>query len=393
MQAPIPSFLPTYPRKLQLKGMADRDTFVSLQRSALKTSLYILKCAFVCSPKDLHGTAIVTKELKQRAKLNARLITISSFINTIGIAPFIGIALGSFGLLTLPFTAIFLGGINAASNHCGAIAARHAPGYRANAWYGLGGFVALNAFLTAFTGPGIVMFTNKPAVQQYLATSIVEKQRAKLDILKPTAELDELKAQINEAQTTLQQIVAEEGEVASRQNPEWQRLHLSLYGSYEERNRDWTTVKTPNLPLTQKLERLEMEHSAPYREKNAELDELLSRRIDYGDDLHFLQAEMPQSFNANFQPDYQVKSPTTELAIAMELFINDLKMGRFEQLAFPMLMAGISLILSATACLLTYAFARSPAVQASFDPKQKALVRQAIQILRQRAQQTPTVED
>ncbi|ANV85777.1 hypothetical protein AWQ21_14680 (plasmid) [Picosynechococcus sp. PCC 7003] len=383
MQTSIPQ---TYSSKLRFYGLPSNAVISSSVQATRKTTLFLLKCAFVCSPKDLHGTAIVTKEVKQRARLNASLITISSLINTIGITPFILIALSGFGIATIPAAAVVLGGINAASNHCGAIAARHAPGYRANAWCGLSGFLMLNTLLTVFTGPGIVLFTNKPAVQQQLATTIIEAQRERLDVLKPAGELDDLKDQINEAQTSLQQIVLEEGEVASRDNPEWQRLYLSLYGTYAERDTDWTTVKTPNLPLTQKLERLETENLAAYNAAKTDLDERLSRRTQYGNDVQFLQAEMPDHFSSNFQPDHNLKSPADGAAIATELFTTDLKAGRFERLAFPMLMAGISIALSATACVLTYTFSRSPAVQDSFDPQKKALVRKAIQILRQRSQ-------
>ncbi len=384
MQTPIPPLPEYYPAKLEFPNPVTHKSILSQQQIADKV-FFLLKCALICDAKDLHGTAIVTQDLQQRAHLNASLITISSFVNTLGIAPFIFLALGGFGLFLSPVAAmVVLGGINAASNHCGAIAARHAPGYRVHAWHGLGGFLMINALLTVFTGPGIVMFTNQPAVRQTLAEAVIHEQRERLDVLKQPAELDELKAEINESKALLQQIVAKEGEVASRNNPEWQRLQLSLYGSYEERNTDWTTVKTPNLPLTQKLERLETENVAAYEAASTTLDEALSRRIEYGDDVQFLQAEMPRHFESKFQPDHNLKSPTDGVAIATQLFINDFKMGRFEQLAFPMLMAGISVVLSATACLLTYSFARSPAVQDSFDPKKKALVQKAVHILRQR---------
>ncbi|WP_236612545.1 hypothetical protein [Picosynechococcus sp. NKBG15041c] len=366
----------------------------SRQQVAYKVACFLLKCALICDAQDLHGTAIVTQDLKQRAFLNASLITISSFVNTLGIAPFIFIALNGFGLFLSPVAAIaVLGGINAASNSCGAIAARHAPGYRANAWCGLGGFLMINTLLTVFTGPGIVMFTNKPAVRQTLAATVIHKQRERLEVLKQPAELDELKAEINESKALLQQIVTKEGEAASRNNPEWQRLQLSLYGSYEERNTDWTTVKTPNLPLIQKLERLEIENMAAYEAASATLDEVLSRRTEYGNDVQFLQAEMPRHFESDFKPNQNLKSPAAGAAIATQLFINDFKMGRFEQLAFPMLMAGISVVLSATACLLTYSFARSPAVQDSFDPKKKTLVQNAVHILRQRHYQAQAAKD
>lgn len=394
MQAPITPFSKAYPEKLQLPTVVTNDPMLSRQQNLYQVAFFLLKYALWCDAKELHGTAIVTQDLKQRARLNASLITISSLINTLGIAPFIFIALSGFGLFLSPIAAmIVLGGINGASNGCGAIAAKHAPGYRANAWCGLGGFLMINTLLTAFTGPGIVMFTNKPAVREMLAATIIAEQRDRLDVLKVPAELDDLKTEISDAKATLQQIVAKEGEVASRKNPEWQRLQLSLYGSYEERNTDWTTVKTPNLPLTQKLERLETENMVTYEAASADLDAMLSRRTQYGDDVQFLEAEMPQHFKSSFMPNYDLKSPSDGVAIATELFISDAKAGRFEQLAFPMLMAGISIVLSATACILTYSFARSPAVQDSFNPKKKLLVQKAVHILRQRHYQAQATQD
>ncbi|WP_030008026.1 hypothetical protein [Picosynechococcus sp. NKBG042902] len=357
----------------------------SVWSKAGKICVWIGDQAIWCNPNSLHGTARVTKELKKNAENTAAIVTASTLVNTIGIAPFIQIALGGLGGLSLPATVLFLGLLNAGSNKLGTIAAKNGHGKQAWSWGGSLGFLALNLSLTAFTGPGFVMFTNKPEVQQTKAAQIIDAQRDRLEVLKPDADkFAELEAEIAEGKAVQQRIVEQYGDDKSREIDEWQRWEVRLYGDYEDRNQDWTNVEIENLPFVRKLERLETEASQAYDEASAKLDESLVQRAEFGNDVQFLEAEMPEHFTSAFEANYELKSPADGAAIATELFLSDLLNLQISRLAFPMLMMVISIVFSLVACYLTYTFSKTAEVQASFDPKKQAQLQRAIHTLRRR---------
>jgi hypothetical protein len=342
-------------------------SFVTLTSFATRVG-HFCWLALYASPHDLHGTAKVDQDLKKDANLTALILTTSTFVNTAGFAPFLWMVLGPVAIPCLLL-------VNYASNAVGVIAARYTPENRRWSNVGLGTFVLLNLFLTAFTGTGAVLFQDAPRIQRTQAAQIIETQRQRLARLaEASPDLKTLRQEIADQEAKQAELQREFPE-NYRDLPEWQRHQVELFGVYADRNLPLSVRKES---LKEREQRLSETAVQPYQEAVAELNRKLQKQIELGDDIQFLKAEMPRQYAANFNTDGSLKSSADAATIANQLFFDYLLTGKISQLVLPMVAAGLSVILSGAACYLAYAFARRPDVQRSRDPQERALLKEAI---------------
>jgi hypothetical protein len=340
-------------------------------------------------PKDLHGTAKVHPKLKRDASLTAWIITISTGINTLGLAPYLWL---SSGLLAVPMLLM----INGGSNILGVIAARRLKGNRIWSGSGLFLFLSLNVFLTGFTAPGTLLFSGSSQVEEEKAREVVNavlsQQTATLKRLtgQQSPQLEQVNREIAQAEAVLARLQNRPAE-ENRQNPEWLQAMRRLEGEYALKD----------LPLKQKLQysdRFLLARRADLLEQQQKLFTEATRNLsileisrdDYGSDKAFLQAKLPKHYQAHFRTTSlflfysagNLRSGFDAAGTANKMILDYWQRGNWTQLGFPLILGGLSLIFSAAACTLVLGFSIRPDTQDSHDPEFQLQLMRAIARLR-----------
>jgi hypothetical protein len=152
-----------------------------------------------------------------------------------------------------------------------------------------------------------------------------------------------------------------------KDNPNRDALHIRLYGSWAERQKDWRNTPTEQLPLCFKASRLEEETFQAYENAKQRLAQKLNRRLEIANDLIFLAEEMPGLYQSNFTPEGEIASPVMQVQMATLSFFGKLTRGEWANLGFALFFFSLSIITSAISLMITIKYAQREDVQKSRD--------------------------
>lgn len=331
----------------------------------LKSWLQHLKDIFIADPKDFYGTACVTKDLKKEAALTAHTNTAANLVDFVSNLSLYYFAFKSLGEIPAFILGVALDGFilwisNITATTTATRRAKNVKWARA----GLGGMIALNLLKSLFSGVGGELLNNQSGLNQQMAAQLIEQQIERVEKLK----------EIDTPQYTNTVQRCEKGRIQlekmERNHARRDSLHIELFGSWNDRHRDWIGVPLEQLPICLQVPRLEKEAYAPYEKAKDQLNQKLIRRADIGNDLLFLKQEMPAVYSLAFIDkgnisSTEISSGVAAVAIATDNFFGKLCRGEFASLGFSLFFFSISIITSAIAVWKTMKYAERQDVQMS----------------------------
>ncbi len=323
--------------------------------------LHFLKNLIFANPEEFHGKYYITRQLEEHSRLTARVISVGSIFNAITNQPLLFFAFKDFGLiLGLSASLILNLLIIKFTNDNGTVVAGGKSSHRPWSKVGTWGMIAMSTVQSIAAPVGMEAMNNRPELARLKATELIERQTQTLEDMPVTTIAYERARQ--EYEEALQKF-----QMMSRSQGNWDTDYVRLFGAWEDRDRNWQEVPTENLPLEQRMLRLQQEAGAAKEQAQRDWGEKLAKRQQLGDDVLFLQAEMPQLFALNFQANYELRSGTETVRLAALNLYNKLIQGDLAGLGFPLLFMFLSVITSGVACGLSLAHAQREDVAMSRD--------------------------
>jgi hypothetical protein len=320
---------------------------------------------------ELYGNAIVTPKVKDDANVTARVATGANLLNFVGIMPVLLFSFKSVPLLGAPLALVSALLLLKFSNDTAAAVARGARGCKTwAASAAIFGFIPLSLIQSLVSGISTELFNNQSSLIQYRAKELVEqrfvgedKQLASLKVLSSPAYLA-AQRQCNTGQAELQRL--------PKTDPRWNSLQVRLYGSYNERNKDWSSLPLNMLPVCERVERLEQENQVKVDAAETRLQGLRASQIRLGNDVMFLKGNVPSVYQQHFQAqagssEEEFRSGAEAVAVAAEHFFTNLAQGRWNQLGLSLFFFSLSIITSTAACVMVIYFGRREDVQMSWS--------------------------
>jgi hypothetical protein len=323
-----------------------------------KPAIWVKHLLFANSD-EFHGKNYVTDELVEHSRLTARVISIGSLLNAITNQPILFFAFKDFGnfpaisaslvlnLLIIKFT-----------NDNGTAVAGRKHGNRGWVMAGAAAMLTMSLLQSVAAGVGSEAMNNRPELARLKAMELIERHGRNLEDMPVTS------VEAEKARERYEKMLREY-ENTPKDDPKWDTLHVKLFGSWADRNRDWSQVPTENLPLEQRMLWLEKKAAKPKAEARQAWAQKLARRQQVGDDVLFLEQEMPQLFARHFNEGYELRSGTETIRLAMVNLYYKLLRGDVAGLGFPLFFMVLSVVTSGAACWLTLAHARREDTQMS----------------------------
>lgn len=203
----------------------------------------VLKNLVFANPQDFHGQVYVTPELQEHSNLTARVITVASLFNAITNQPLLFFAFKDFGGLAAISASLTLNLLLIKfTNDNGTAVAGRKYGNQNWAKAGAAAMISMSVLQSFAAGVGMEAMNNRPFLAELKAQEEIERQTENLQEIPASSEA------LESARLEFQQL---QGEFAgiSRENPNWDTLHVQLYGTWADRDRDWSQVPLENLPL------------------------------------------------------------------------------------------------------------------------------------------------
>lgn len=313
------------------------------------------------NPQEFHGKNFVTDELEDHSRLTARVITTGSLINAITNWPILFFAFQDLGvIIAISFSLSLNLLIVKFTNDNGTATAGRKRGNQGWTIAGAAAMISMSILQSIAAPVGSEALNNRPELSRLKALELIDAQSQKLADIPVTSETYETARKEYEK-------ALNEFKTMSRSDGNWDTMYVKLYGSYADRDRDWSTVPTENLPLEQRMLRLEKEASAVKERARKNWSKKLEKRHELGDDVLFLKREMPELFARHFTDNYGLRSGTETIRLAMINLTH--KATRFDiaGLGFPLGFMVLSVVSSAAACWMTLAHARREDVAMSRD--------------------------
>lgn len=342
----------------------------------------------MANPRRFDGQAFSPRDVRTDSEITADLVSGATLLNAITNMPILLFAFKGIGNVWVAPISSFI--INLIvlnwTNQSGTAAAGRKPGKKLWAQVGVAGFFAMSILQSFVAGIGAELINNRPALSYKLAEELIAEHDRKVKEVQPnTDEYERILAQCVENQKIL--------EGMPRTDPRWDSLYVETNGYLAERDRDWSRVPTENLPLCQKAERLREETFA-VRE---EWEEKLKTRNQLGNDLIFINQELPLVFSRHFNEYGEINSGVDEVRLAYSNFFGNLLKLDLSRLGFSLFFFLLSIITSLSACFITVAHARGKNTKISHNPQVEDAVRNWLENVRQmnlnRHQPNPTKEE
>ena len=218
---------------------------------------------------------------------------------------------------------------------------------------------------------GAELFNNQPDLQQMLAEQIIEEEFGKYKdaltsrdpntILSNSVNYQKYVGEFHEGKADLTKYAAND--------PRRNTVYLNLYGEYKDKDSDWSKVPYENLPVHQKISRLETEAKASYQQLRSDFEAKEQFPIEIASDQLFLKQYFPNIYNREFTTEGDITSGVTAVSLASENILTKAKTLDFAGLGISLYFFSFSVITSAFSIWKTYAFARQQDVADSFDSK------------------------
>ncbi|MFZ1029227.1 MAG: hypothetical protein WAN66_23740 [Limnoraphis robusta] len=323
--------------------------------------LQFLKNLIFANPEEFHGKHYTTPQLEEHSRLTARVISVGSIFNAITNQPLLFFAFKDFGTFAAILVSLILNLliIKFTNDNGTAVAGRkysHRAWSKAGAW----AMITMSILQSVAAGVGMEAMNNRPELARLKATESIQRQTQTLEDMPVTTIAYE------RARQEYQEL-SQEFQGMSRSHGNWDNTYVRLYGPWGDRDRDWSGVPTENLPLEQRVLRLQQEAGAAKEQAQRDWGEKLAKRQQLGDDVLFLQAEMPQLFALHFESNYELRSGTETVRLAALNLYNKVMQGDLAGLGFPLFFTLLSVITSGAACWLTLAHAQREDVAMSRD--------------------------
>lgn len=319
----------------------------------------LVKHLLLANADEFHGKYYVDDELEEHSQLTARAISIASVFNAITNQPILFFAFKDFGNLLAIIASIVLNLLIVKfTNDNGTAVAGRKHGNRGWAMAGAAAMLAMSLLQSVAAVVGSEAMNNRPELARLKAMELIERHGRNLEDM-PVTSVEAEKAR-RDYEATLR-----EYEQTDKNDPKWDTLYVKLFGRWTDRNRDWSQVPTENLPLEQRMLRLENEAAKQKAEARQAWAQKLVRRQQVGDDVLFLEQEMSQLFARHFNENYELRSGTETIRLAMVNLYDKLLRGDIAGLGFPLFFMVLSVVTSGAACWLTLAHARREDTQMS----------------------------
>lgn len=338
-----------------------------------KTSLWqkiapivkLFKHILFANPEEFHGKSYVPKELEDHSKLTARSISIASIINAITNQPILFFGFRDMGNLPAWIISIVLNILMIKfTNEMGTIAAGGKQGKRGFwSFAGTIGMIGMSILQSVPAVVGSEALGNGSGLAIIKAEELLKIQETRVKNMKPLPD-----PELEKYQKDFQEI-KQEYDKLQQGDPNWDTRYVQLYGTFADKDRDWSKEDIVKLPLGQKVARLQARQNEEIQKTQKDWEKRDGRRQAINDAVAFLQKELPDLFNQHFNEDYNIKSGTELIRLATLNVWTKTNAGDWAGLGFPIFWLALSLVTSTAACCLTIAHARREDVEVSRDPK------------------------
>ena len=331
--------------------------------SQAKTAITTARDLVAGSPDQYYGTSFVSSKLIKNSRSTYWIAVIANFINVLTSVPalyfgFSGIAFGP--VLTLAVAI----GLLKASNESASAASASAKGNRIWSSQGLIMFVGINVLLSAISGIGSEIMVNRQGLRRRLAAELLEKNME----VKPL-NMDLYQAQVDDCEVLKSRYGQFEENDPRRSAP-----YYDAHGSYPDGSLkpcDFVNQKT--LEAQEKVEAAES---------------LKAERSQFGNDIKFLKAQFPDSYEAYFSEKGSILSGAEEFRLGLESFSVNLLSGDYSNMGnmgFSLFMFSLSVVTSVGACLMmvTHVYRKDTAL--SHNPYVRTAITEHLAYLRRAA--------
>lgn len=322
-----------------------------------------LRHLFWVNADSLYGRSHVTSELVTEAAGTATTLSIANLINTLTAYPYLYYAfadLGGGGTVLAMLIGILL---NKSGNTLGESVCRNR--YPGGAIASLGGAVLLNLLLTVFSGSGVELLLNQSGLAEQHSQRLIQEKV--MDTTLQEQILDQYQERSQQAQTDCQVILNDLINL-NPEHPNRDLLYQRAYGTWGERNRNWSQMSIVNLPLCHKAAHLEQEAQVYENNFKKEKETKQTEINSYGSALLYLQTVHPDIYRINFAEDGQLLSGLEASRLALQRFAQKVGSGDLSGLGFSLFFFMLSLVTSSVAMVKVAMFARREDVLLSWDP-------------------------
>ena len=320
------------------------------------------------------GSIRVSKRLRAEAGVTANLMGASNWLNAIGVAPVLQLGFASLGLVGIALTvvsALLLNGIGTWSANA---AANRGPESEAWASIGRWGYALLNLLLSAISGAGILLLTTPAQISEVRARELLSS------ILDSPNRIEKMALSSPEFITLEEKCLSgieEHKQLEAQGSPERHRVHTDLWGTWAERNTDWSLTGLPfsKWPICDQYDYLVNSAGTKAQPARTGLQEKFQAGIEQGlNDVSILEQQFPEVYKAEFTSDGAVKDSSRAVEIAFFLFVEAFQTARFDRLGFTLFIFSLSCLSSTVAVIAASLFAIRGDVLATREPEAEAVV-------------------
>jgi hypothetical protein len=345
----------------------NRQLVEQAQEKAPRPESRISKCGmevrdlFIANPDEFHGTAYVTLELRQQAKITARMTTLSSLLDFVGNQPLFLFAFAGVPLSWLWAFALNLGLLKL-TNDCSAVTSGKKFLNRNWSKVGMSGFIFLSLVKSIVSPVGVELLNNKSQLAQLRARELIVAQGQNLDELKNLSN-----SRHDVAQKACEKSMQELAQMG-RNHPLWESTYVRTHGQWNQtNNKDWSGYQPEQIPICHRPAALQAQDSQAYEAAKKEWQAVLAARVGRNSlsDLAFIRENIPALYRETFDEQGELRSGVDAVRLASLNLFAKLLRGDLAGTGFSLFFMLISLSTSATACALSITLARRPDQQRS----------------------------
>ncbi|MEY3870955.1 MAG: hypothetical protein RLZZ338_4849 [Cyanobacteriota bacterium] len=320
-----------------------------------------IKGLVIADSEDLHGKVFVSNNLKKDAKITATSVTVSSFLDAFSNYPILFYSFKDTGVLAIPLTLITTALILKFTNETATSAAARKP--QGKGWSNIGiiGFSLMSVLQSLVAGVGAELLLNQSGLSQLKSQLLIEQTTQRVEALKPVDNplYQDAQKKCAGKEKELNQL--------DKDDPRRDSLYVLLYGTFDQRNANWSNIPTEELPLCRRVDRLGKEVYQDYETAKKNWEKLLTIRVSMGNDLAFVKKNMDASYTQHFTPSGELLSGIEATRLAILNFQQKFARGDFAGLGFSLFFLLLSIITSAIACFMIIALSRREDTAKSFS--------------------------
>jgi hypothetical protein len=317
-----------------------------------------LRNLFFSNPEEYSGKAIVTRDLNEHSKITARTVTVANLINFTSTLPLLYYAFNFMQIPALALVTSFSIGMCLLlfGNLAAAAVASRKPMNFAWAAMALLGLVSINLIQTLVSGIGVELFNNKSELIEIKATELVGKLKRNIESEVEKKDNDQIaeREKIEAGCNALREKI----NIARRDGQEdlVHSLNREAFGLVNGKEAD-LSGSFDSYPTCEKFKHWkESKEYKAFKAEEENLKPLNNISMDYGSNLYLLKKEYTETYNTYFTDD-DISNGVETVRLAIWNFLSKLESGRFSELGFSLFISSISVITSATACLMIVAHA------------------------------------